>query len=91
MSNAYRTEEERLVAEQAVAMYREVLKTMESAPHGHGMACMEAAVLTHGRNLMRSVLQQASSAHPEAQKGGPAADGARVETMPRSSTTRGKS
>lgn len=91
MSIEYRTEEERLVAEQAVAMYREVLKAMENAPHGHGLACMEAAVLTHGRDLMRSVLQQASSAHPEAQKGGPAADRVRVEEVRSSSITRPKS
>ena len=91
MSIDYRTEEERLVAEQAITAYREVVKAMEAAPHGQGLACTEAAVLTHGRAWLRSMMEQAMSAHPEAQKGGPVAGDVRVEEMPRSSTTRAKS
>ncbi len=34
MSIHYHTEEERLVAEQAVAAYREAQKAMAAAPHG---------------------------------------------------------
>lgn len=88
MSNPHRREAERLVAEQAVAAYREILKAMESAPEGHGLACTEAAVLAQGRSLMQAMMKQAMSAHSEAQKGGPAAGGVRVEEVPRSSSTR---
>jgi hypothetical protein len=91
MSIEYRTEAEHLVAEQAIAAYREIVKAMEAAPPGQGLACTEAAVLAEGRPLMRSMMEQAMSAHPEAQKGGPAADRVRVEELPRSSTTRAKS
>lgn len=91
MSIEYRTEAERLVAEQAIAAYREVVKAMEAAPHGQGFARTEAAVLAEGRPLLRSMMEQAMSAHPETQKGGPAAGGVRVEEVPRSNTTRGKS
>lgn len=91
MSIKCRTQAERLVAEQAIAAYREVIKAMASAPQGQGLACTEAAVLAEGRPLLRSMMEQAMSAHPEAQKGGPAAVGVRVEKVPRSSTTRAKS
>ena len=84
------TDEERLVAEQAIAMYREVQKAMEAAPHGQGLACTESAVLEHGREFLRSVLQQTVSAHEEAQKGGPAVGHVRVEDVLRSSITRPK-
>ena len=90
MSSNPRTEEERLVAEQAVAMYREVRKAMEAAPHGRGLACTEEALLRHGQAFMRSMMEQVISAHPEAQKGGPVAGRARVEEAPPSSTTRRK-
>lgn len=91
MSIESRTEAERLVAEQAIVAYREVVKAMETASEGQGLACTEAAVLAEGRPLLRTMMEQAMSAHPEAQKGGPAADRVRVEDMPPSSTTRAKS
>jgi len=91
MSMEYRTEAERLVAEQAITAYRAVVKAMEVAPEGQGLACTEAAVLTEGRVLTRSIMKQAISAHPEAQKGGSAAGGVRVEELPPSSATRAKS
>ena len=87
MSAKPHTEDERLVAEQAVAMYREVRKAMEAAPHGQGLAFTESALLEHGRTFLRSVLQQTMSAHPEAQKGGPAAGRVTAEELPHSSTT----
>lgn len=91
MSIEYRTEAERLLAEQAIMAYREVIKAMEAAPEGQGLACTESAVLAAGRPLMRSMMEQAMSAHSEAQKGGPAAGRVRVEELPRSSTTRARS
>ena len=87
----YRTEEERLVAEQAIVAYREARKAMESAGEGEGLAVTEVAVLKHGRKFLQDMLEHLMSAHPEAQKGGPAADSVRVEELPRSSTTRPKS
>ena len=90
MSLDCRTEEERLVAEQAIAAYREARRAMESAREGEGLAVTESAVLTHGRQFLRNLMKQLMSAHPEAQKGGPAAGRARVEDVPRSSTTRPK-
>jgi len=91
MSISDRTEEERLVAEQAIAAYREARKAMESAREGDGLAVTESAVLRHGRKFLQQMIEQLLSAHPEAQKGGPAAGGVRVEEVPRSSTTRAKS
>ena len=90
MSTDYRTEAERLVAEQAVAAYREVIKAMEIAPEGQGFACTEASALTEGRALTRSIMKQAMSAHPEAQKGGSAPNDVPAGKTPRSSTTRAK-
>ena len=90
MSMPYQDENERLVAEQAVAVYRAVVKAMEHAPHGHGLACMEEALLKEGRGHLQELLSRAMSTHPEVQKGGPAASPARAERKPRSSTTRKK-
>lgn len=90
MSTKPQTEEERLVAEQAIAMYREVQKAMASAPHGQGLACTESALLEHGRAFLRSVLEQTMSAHAEAQKGGSAPGRVGVGKRPRSGTTRPK-
>jgi len=91
MSIDYRTEEERLIAEQAIAAYRESNKAMQAAREGEGLAVTEMAVLTEGRRLMQYMLEQLISAHPEAQKGGPAPGDASAERTRRSSTTRGKS
>lgn len=91
MSTDYRTEEERLVAEHAIAAYREARQAMESAREGEGLAVTESAVLRHGRKFLQEMMEQLMSAHPEAQKGGPVAGGVRVEEQPRSSTTRAKS
>ena len=72
MSMAYSDENERLVAEQAVLVYRSVVQAMQTAPHGQGMACMEDALLHHGRDHLRQMLERAVTAHPEAQKKGSA-------------------
>ena len=72
MSTVFRDENERLVAEQAVLVYRSVMEAMQTAPHGQGMACMEDAVLHHGREYLCRMLERAATAHPEAQKKGSA-------------------
>ena len=38
------SDNERLVAEQAIAAYRTVQAAAKAAPHGRGLACIEAAV-----------------------------------------------
>jgi hypothetical protein len=64
------TDDERLIAEQAVAMARAVKLAGDQAPYGKGLFCLEQAVLDRGKGLMRTVLEKTVSAHPEAQKRG---------------------
>ncbi len=90
MSIHYHTEEERLVAEQAIAAYREAQKAMAAAPHGQGLAVTEAAVLRQGRIVTQTMMEPLISTHAEVQKGGPAAGGACVGETRHSNTTRTK-
>ena len=90
MSLEFHSEQERLVAEQAVLVFRATQAAMSSAPHGRGLAVTEAAVLEQGRVLLQKILTEALSTHPEVQKGGPAPGHARAPEMPPSSTTRRK-
>jgi hypothetical protein len=83
-------EQERLVAEQAVLAYREVHQAMQSAPHGQGMACTEAAVLAQGREQQRRVLELVLGGHPEAQKKGAVPDPAPAGGRRRCGTTHPK-
>ena len=85
MSSKLRDENERLVAEQAVLLYREVVQAMHAAPHGQGLATMEAAVLPGGQALVREILRRAVSTHPEVQKRGSARGRAPAEKSPPSS------
>jgi hypothetical protein len=66
----YANDEERLVAEQAVLNYRELMGVMKKAPHGKGMAVLEQAVRDKGFEQMRKTLSLLASAHDEAQKKG---------------------
>ena len=66
----YASDEERLVAEQAVLHYRELKQVMKTAPHGKGMAVMEQAVREKGFEQMRQTLSLLANAHDEAQKKG---------------------
>ncbi len=91
MSICFHTEEERLVAEQAIAAYREAQKAMAAAPHGQGLAVTEAAVLRQGRAVTQTMMEPLISTHAEVQKGGPVAGDAGVGETRRSSTTRAKS
>lgn len=67
-------EDERLVAEQAVATLRMVKQAGDAAAHGKGLFCLEQAVHEHGFPLLRDILQRSISAHDEAQKKGRAKD-----------------
>lgn len=66
----YESDEERLVAEQALLNYRELKRVMKDAPHGKGMAVMEQAVRDKGFEQMRQTLSLLANAHDEAQKKG---------------------
>lgn len=88
MSLECRSEQERLVAEQAVLAFRATMAAMASAPHGQGLAVTEAAVLEQGRALLQRMLSEALSTHAEVQKGGSAPSPASAPEMPPSNTTR---
>ena len=77
----YASDEERLVAEQALLNYRELKRVMKNAPHGKGMAVMEQAVREKGFEQMRQTLSILVNAHDEAQKKGSTAS--RVSAGPR--------
>ncbi len=64
------SDDERLIAEQAVATYRAVKLAGQQAPHGKGLACLEQAVRQHGDELLRNTLQRVINAQDKAQKKG---------------------
>jgi hypothetical protein len=72
------TERERLIAEQAVETLRALDKAADDAPHGRGLACMEASIHENGFGLLRAMMASAAGARPEAQKKGPASSAART-------------
>lgn len=78
----YANEEERLVAEQAVLNFRELMGVMKTAPHGKGMAVLELAVREKGFEQMRKTLSLLAGAHDEAQKKGRTAGPAPVAHRP---------
>jgi hypothetical protein len=73
------TDDERLIAERAVAMARAVKGAGDAAPYGKGLACMEQAVLDEGMELQRLTLERLLGARQEAQKKGPLAKRAHAE------------
>jgi len=66
----FETDEERLVAEQALLNYRELKRVMKKAPHGKGMAVMEQAVREKGFEQMRHTLSLLINGHNDAQNDG---------------------
>jgi hypothetical protein len=88
MSTVIEDENERLVAEQAVLVYRATVEAMHAAPHGQGMAWMESALLDRGREHLRSILERAAGAHPEAEKKRGADQPASVVGRPRCAIAR---
>jgi len=66
----FANDDERLVAEQAVLGYRELIGLMKTAPHGRGLAVLEQAVREKGFEQMRQTLGRVLAAHEEAQKKG---------------------
>lgn len=67
------SDNERVVAEQAIAAYRTLAAAGKAAPHGHGLARIEEAVHKEGFEVLRRMVELSASEHAEAQKGGPAA------------------
>jgi len=66
------SDRERLIAEQAVQTLRALDKAADDAPHGQGLACMEAAIHDQGFELLRAIMTSTASARSEAQKKGSA-------------------
>lgn len=65
-------EAERLVALQALETFRALRAAVKSAPHGKGLATVEAVVRDKGFDQLSRMYQSAVREHPEAQKKGPA-------------------
>lgn len=66
----FANDDERLIAEQAVLGYRELIGVMKTAPHGKGLAVLEQAVREKGFEQMRKTLGLVLGTHQEAQKKG---------------------
>lgn len=66
------SDRERLIAEQAVETLRALDKAADDAPHGRGLACMEACIHDKGFDLLRRIMTSTAGAQPEAQKRGSA-------------------
>jgi hypothetical protein len=85
----FRNERERLAAEQAVAMVRELDALADATPDGKVLAVVEREAVARGRTFIRDRLQDVLNAQAEAleQKGGapgsdPAPAPARVTASP---------
>lgn len=77
--------QELLAAESAVLTMRSLLDAVKTAPHGHGMACVESVLYDKGFEHLRGMLQAAAASHEGAQKKGPAVWPAPAGRRPRSS------
>lgn len=66
------TEQEKLVALQAIETYRALQQAAKTAPHGKGLETVEAVVHDKGFDHLRAMYQSALQERPEAQKKGPA-------------------
>lgn len=76
--------EELLAAESAVLTQRSLMQAVKTAPHGQGMASLEAVILKDGYDHLRKMMTAAAVSHQEAQKKGPAAVAAPAAKPPRS-------
>jgi hypothetical protein len=65
-------EAERLVALQALETFRALRQAVKTAPHGKGLATIEAVVRDKGFDQLSQMYQRAVREHPETQKKGPA-------------------
>lgn len=60
--------EELVAAESAALTMRALLEAVKTAPHGHGMATVEAVIQDKGMTHLRTLLTTAMTSHGEAQK-----------------------
>ena len=65
-------ETEKLIALQALETYRALQHAVKTAPHGKGLATVEAVVHDKGFAQLQQMYEAALAEHPEAQKKGPA-------------------
>ncbi len=72
LSISVENEREKLVALQAIETYRALQHAVKTAPHGQGLATVEAVVHDKGFDQLRKMYQTALEEHPQAQKKGPA-------------------
>lgn len=72
MADSIRIEDEaeRLVALQAIETFRALRQAVKTAPHGKGLATVEAVVRDKGFDQLSRMYQAAVREHPEAQKKG---------------------
>ena len=63
-------DQEKLVALQAVETYRALQQAVKTAPHGKGLATVEAVLHDKGFDHLRKMYESALQDHPEAQKKG---------------------
>ena len=60
------------MALQAIETYRALQRAVKTAPHGKGLATVEAVVHDKGFDHLRKMYESALQNHPEAQKKGSA-------------------
>jgi hypothetical protein len=66
------SDRERLAAEQAVLTLRALDRAADAAPHGQGLAFLEACIAEKGFEHLRNMMSLAVNARDEAQKKGSA-------------------
>lgn len=81
-------ETEELAALQAVETVQALRKAMKAAPHGRGLATVEAVVRDKGFEHLRNMLETTLRDHPEAQKGGSAPETVPAAERPVTGTSR---
>jgi hypothetical protein len=88
----YRSEQERLAIERAIAFVAEMHSLAQATPDGQVLHACEGHALDAGRDLLRLSLQQAVQARVEAaeEKGGPHASARAPDRSASSDTASGK-
>jgi len=82
------SDRERLAAEQAVLTLRALDRAADAAPHGQGLAFLEACIADQGFEHLRNMLSLAVNARDEAQKKGSASGAVPAGNRPSSKRVR---
>jgi hypothetical protein len=64
------TDDERMIAEQAVAAFHAVRAAGRGAQFGHGLTAMELVIHDKGKAVLRKMLELGASDHAESKKKG---------------------